>query len=215
MSTTADQVAALDAQGIPTTRIAAQLGITQSRVEWILDTMAGATVTAPIPGTPRVARFAFTTGAIAVSKPRAAPVVVEPKQPRGSVAKPIKHGTPYGYKAHKKRGEDPCDRCSTAYRDYSRGWSQENRPRKDGSLMPAKPVLSEIGHQVVAERVRVQWLVPPHGQDTTIEYAIRMGDKLVEVNPDTAVLHADQGEILLARRVTPWQPIPHTGEVAS
>lgn len=38
MSTTADQVAALDAQGIPTTRIAAQLGITQSRVEWILET---------------------------------------------------------------------------------------------------------------------------------------------------------------------------------
>lgn len=32
----------------------------------------------------------------------------------GAPTRPIKHGTPYGYLAHKKRGEQPCQACQVA-----------------------------------------------------------------------------------------------------
>jgi hypothetical protein len=37
---------------------------------------------------------------------------------RGAKKKPIKHGTPGGYQVHWNRGQEPCEACRQARREY-------------------------------------------------------------------------------------------------
>lgn len=53
---------------------------------------------------------------------RKPPVVKRKTRPTGSPA----HGTKAGHKAHRRRGEQPCDECRDAYN----AWQQRNRARR-------------------------------------------------------------------------------------
>lgn len=48
--------------------------------------------------------------------------------------KPINHGTTYGYRAHRDRGENPCDECRRVRREYDAKQHQELlRRRREGA----------------------------------------------------------------------------------
>ena len=40
------------------------------------------------------------------------------------------HGTPAGYQAHKRRGDQTCEACRRAHRQYMQAWRQENPDRE-------------------------------------------------------------------------------------
>ena len=45
----------------------------------------------------------------------------------GRPRQPIRHGTPAGYIAHRRRGEEPCPECVASYADKQRAYYEQNR----------------------------------------------------------------------------------------
>lgn len=119
----------LDRKGRNPAQIAAALGITQGRVESILDRLAAevapltphvpASTMAPLPKPPKLS----PAGQRAVRRPA-------PRTATVSHSGGMKHGTPSGYATHRKRGENPCQDCRIALSDYQREWRRKKTAAK-------------------------------------------------------------------------------------
>lgn len=103
---TSFEVLAMHDLGHTPAQIAATMGITQHRVESILDRDAAEagplTVMAEAPAVEPLdtaGPYQARTG---------------PRKDRWFAPNGYTHGTPYGYRAHKRDGETPCEACHTA-----------------------------------------------------------------------------------------------------
>lgn len=69
---------------------------------------------------------------------------------RGAKKRPIKHGTPGGYQVHWNRGQDPCEACRQARREYQqerRALGQENttvQRKRNAAAYRARALLSQL-----------------------------------------------------------------------
>lgn len=73
--------------------------------------------------------FDFQANTPAPSKPRQPTVITGDRGRPGKPRKkpPINHGTAGGYKAHRRRGETPCEPCVLAMRAYDQGRKLKRR----------------------------------------------------------------------------------------
>lgn len=116
---------------------------------------------------------------------------------RPPVVKPdgFTHGTISGWQSHKRHGQEPCDECKTGAREY---WAARKKPKPAKTRPEPKP------------RILVRWLTPagPDG-DTAIEYGVPESlGRIRPISAKEAALRTADGERIVARRVTPWAPIP-------
>lgn len=97
----------------------------------------------------------------------------------------LTHGTPRGYEQHLKAGEEPCDGCFDAYRNFYLGCL---------NVTPAVNSRAFTGLDAI--------------DGPFIEYAARGVDGVVRpVSAETAQIEATRGAEIYTRSVTPWRRI--------
>ena len=125
-----------DGEGLTVAEIATRLGISERRVDYILEQIESGVPLQPVATPPVDSPYAKAVLLDRVETVAKAPKVKSVKS-RGSSREPAKCATASGYARHRKVLKDePCQPCKDAAAEYQRNYNREKRGAKPRTFQP-------------------------------------------------------------------------------